>query len=201
MKICISDVKWPFSREQLDCMQEQLNYKYSATSDLFVLGIIYPYYKNIKRNFYNQCIEADPKIKEFIYKNIEYDVYLEYKGRALYIDPENSHSFTEYIQYPISEEYDCVKKFYGQLEKIESDLQYLTLWARPSFKQFYDRKVYSVFLDLQKYISPMFLKSNVSLSMLLEDLDRYERPKDNQTLQRAEDILSFYVGFNLVCSI
>lgn len=201
MKFKTEDLNLPFDIEHLDCFEEQLNFKRTLFVDTFIEALVYPYYLSVKNTFYKECLEAIPDISNYLERHQNFDVYILYHGKALFVDPVKSHSYVECISYPVDENLPCAKKLYNQLVKIEADLNYLCLWSRPSFKQNYLVKEHAFNLELQKYISPMLLKSNSILSELLEDLKVFRRPEDSPVLQKAEDIMSFYVGFNLVCNI
>lgn len=196
--VSVEGLSWPFTYEEKEQMRCDLNITTHMMSDAFILALLYPFYKNARKTFIKNLSEFDEIKRRLNHQHTEY--YFLYKGKPYYLDKKPETVLSASIEMVIEDKYLAIlDEISKQFEKISSDYDFLSLWARLSFSQALKKDNMERVIFLQKYTSPMLLKST-ALSPLLEDLEKYERPKDDPVLERAERILTFYIGFNLVCN-
>lgn len=196
--VSVEGLKWPFTADERNEMISALGIQTNMMSDTFILALLYPFYKNVKKTFKKNLAEF-PEIKERMSAQFT-EYYFLYKGKPYYLDVKPENRAVASIELEVKEKYaDILNEIHKQFEKIASDYEYLSLWSRISFCQAMLKDTLERVIILQKYTSPMLLKST-ALSPLLEELDKFDRPKDDPVLDRAERILTFYIGFNLVCN-
>lgn len=196
--VSLESIKWPVSLDNLTEMKCRLHIDSDAVMDRFILCLLYPFYKNALKNFKKNISEFKEIKERMAYQHTEY--YFLYKGKPYYINRKPEGVAVASIEIEVKDKYrDILQEVHKQLEKITDDFSYLALWARLSFATALLKSNFERVIILQKYTSPMFLKST-PLSPLIDDLDRFDRPKDDPVLEKAEKLLTFYVGFNLVCN-
>lgn len=197
----LSDIDWGLTATEECDFQNQINFHCVHPVDRFALLIVFPFYRNT-RNKLVKYFEHKYWYQVMPYK-IARNAYVAYKGRKLYVQEYYESGVDEVQVNPIiltseDEEYfDTVLKKY---EQIEHDVQYLSLYYRTKFSQCQHPKESSYYLHLHHYILPMALKANHNLMCFLEDNDKVIKSNDDLIRTKAEKMLSFYLGFNLVCN-
>lgn len=185
-------------------MEDQLSYEYqlewypTVKTDEIISQILYPYYKQAKLSFLSTYIKHKGLDVNWGYNT---NPYVEYKGKAYFLMLNTVEACENTaIQCKEPWEHESIREVAYQLDKVKRDLEYLCLYSRVCFRQVFDRYKSDYEISLVKYVSPMLLKGNSNLSCFLEDLAQFERPENSDALNKAEDILTFYIGYNLVCS-
>ena len=176
----LSDINWGLTVTEENDFQKQINFHCVHPVDRFALLVVFPFYRDTRDKFAKY-----------------------YKGKKLYVQPYcesgcNDTGVGIYSWRVKNKEYfDTVLKKY---EQIERDVQYLSLYYRSKFSQCQHPNEDSPYLHLHHYILPMALKANHNLMCFLEDNDKVIKSNDDVIRSKVEKMLSFYLGFNLVCN-
>ena len=197
----LSDINWGLTVTEENDFQNQINFHCVHPVDRFALLVVFPFYRDI-RNKFVKYFEKKYWYNLMPYK-IAHNAYVAYKGRKLYVCEYYESGVDDVSANPAvvpseDEEYfDTVLKKY---EQIEHDVQYLSLYYRTKFSQCQHPNEGNHYLHLHHYILPMALKANHNLMCFLEDNDKVIKSDDDLIRTKAEKMLSFYLGFNLVCN-
>ena len=197
----LSDIDWGLTATEECDFQNQINFHCVHPVDRFALLIVFPFYRNIREKLVKYFE------KKYWYYILPYKIarnaYVAYKGRKLYVQEYYESGVDDVEVNPIivtpedKEYFDTVLKKY---EQIEHDVQYLSLYYRTKFSQRQHPNEGNHYLHLHHYILPMALKANHNLMCFLEDNDKVIKSNDELVRSKAEKMLSFYLGFNLVCN-
>lgn len=180
--------------------------------DTFVIDLLMPYFdatvSKFRTVFKNELakVNQDPNVVQFYC-----DPYVAYKGHKLYTDyiVTNARSGTDVSSYfgdALERESDFLDSYINKLDIIESDHNFLSLWAKSLFSvkaiPASNRRSPDYQYSLHKYAIPMFLKTNPWLEEFLEDNKNFIIPAHlKDTYSKADSLLLQYVSYNLVCNI
>lgn len=190
---------WPLRKPYFSELREQIGTSPVTISDAFLYELVLPYFIQVKKNFQKIFLENSKYYKPD--GNNTY--YVTYSNFYFYVDLEIHEACVHVnLQHDETEPWciEACKELHTQLTKIQDDLAFLSLYSRVCFTQKYDKKNQQFYVALNRYISPMLLKGIKAFNCFLEDVERYTCPEDKSITTRAEDILSFYIGYNLVCN-
>ena len=198
----LSDINWGLTVTEENDFQKQINFHCVHPVDRFALLVVFPFYRDTRDKFAKYYKEIEGHSIESFFKYTQ-NVYVAYKGKKLYVQPYcesgcNDTGVGIYSWRVKNKEYfDTVLKKY---EQIEHDVQYLSLYYRSKFSQCQHPNEDNPYLHLHHYILPMALKANHNLMCFLEDNDKVIKSNDDAIRSKVEKMLSFYLGFNLVCN-
>ena len=196
----VQDIEWHMTVTEECDMQNQVNFSANNPIDRLAMDLLFPFYRKTR-----DSLSAYMSTKYWEYfQQFSYTAnpYLVWKGKKLYVIPFFSGVDELPIRTPdfTDEDIEFIERTYKRYEKIEADLRYLSLYFRTKFAVKRDPKDKISYLYLHHRISPMALKSNNSLMCFLQDNDYVVQTESKTVTTKAENILSFYVGYNLVCS-